>query len=1195
MNLRFLACLALSCATTATGVRAQYWETDAAFAPVLESSTGVPYVTLLPVAGGKVLVMRTADGDSINGSRTALVRLNPDGSTDATFAPSAESVFVPHAAYADGRVLVARSVSTDASLLTSQEFVRLTTTGAIDPSFTPARLDSGRFATAQLLADGRVLLTGSFTSVSGTPAPLMCILNADGTVSTSFQSPLATGQIAFGDDGGLAATPTTGGRFIIVGQFFDLGAAKLKNVARLLADGSVDPTFNANAVTFPAPVRNAYSQADGQVLVTFGPGIMSINAPSGMYRLTSTGARDTTFTAAVEGLFVAFGPQQSDGRILYRSYHEQPYRYEIRRLNADGSADPSFTPVTAELDFSLPLPLVADDDSLWFGSPLTWARRSVHANVTRALSDGAIAAIFSPRVSAAGRVSAVLRQPDGRLVVAGPFDYVNGVKTGTGISLVRLAEDGTADASFTASLAGFESMDRLRRTPDGQMLGVGLTRSMLSPASSSTGSNGGIVADAWPWISRFSVSGTRVADFDPQTPQNLGLLFSGEIAVDGTGRLYCVTRDSSDRRYLIRNLADGTLDESLGPVRLSGPGLFALAPNGDFVVTSELSAKAGALTLLRFLADRTVDTAFAVDSAELPETLIALVTLPDLSVMAIGSKPVAMGRTLEYVRLNLSGEVTFRYRGRAFGGSVGLIQAQEAAGVLFDALRDTAAPVGAHLQVEFSSELGTVSLDVDREGRLAVLLPESTGRSLHVLRRTALTAPSVDLAPTILSAERVDVATVFIGGRTSLTATGGGLFPLSYQWAKDGVPIPGATSDVLELNPAKASDAGRYTVTLTNAHSSVTSAEIDVPVYTESTWPVFTTKGQPANYAAIADGTATLTAEVWGNPLPAVNWRRNGEPLTDAAATNENGVATTKTALTLSNLSPVDIGLYTAHAANDSAARVSATAIVGLRSTTKTLGTAREIGPDILHPSGRTFDQILLEGTAAAITADSDQVTRMSFVDMNDDIVQVEFSGAGTVSLTLAGAPGPVAPASHYVQPGLNYMKGHASIVVAGANETSHLSVFTVGRANAVDQSLFRDDVTYDGVADLGYIAILSTNGKFGGLRCANVSFFGSNGLTGVYAPAVEFTGPVYVGDIDAFDDAEPVLVMGSATGDTQINGGDLLQTNAAPVRVSAVTQLKFVAGATSHGTALPAQANQARLERDGVDVTQQLVVNPTP
>jgi uncharacterized delta-60 repeat protein len=1193
MNVRLVACLTIVCATASTAARAQYWETDAAFAPVIESSTIVPTVTMLPVAGGKVLVVRIGDVDSVNGIRAPLVRLNPDGSTDATFAPPEETALVPKAAYPDGRVLATRTVGTGGS--SAEEFMRLTATGAVDPSFTPARLNSGATASAQILGDGRILLAGSFTEVSGSTAPLLCLLNADGSVSTTFHSPLATGQIAFGDGGGIAATPTADGRFIVVGQFFDLGPAKLKNVARLLADGSVDPTFNANVVSFPAPVRKAYSQSDGHVLVTFGPSVMAIDAPSGMYRLTSTGAQDTSFTAAVDGSFVTFGPQQSDGRIFYRSYRADPYRYEVRRLNADGTADPSFTPLAADGSLDLPMPLLGDDGSLWFGAPLTWVRRAAHANITRVQTGGTIAAIFSPRVSAAGGVSAILRQPDGGLVVAGPFDYVNGVKTESGISLVRLAEDGTTDPSFTATLASYEWMDWLHRATDGEMLGVGLTRTMLDSASGATDASG-ITAQPWRWVSRFSADGTRVADFPVETPQYLGLTITGQISVDETGRLYCVTSDRSDRRYLIRNLPDGALDESLGPVRLSGPGLFAMMPNGDFVVTSELPGDAEGITLTRFSTDRVVDTAFAVDPDELPETLLALVSLPDSSVIAIGSMAAENGRTLmEYVRLNVSGEATHRYRGRAFAGSVGLSQAQEVAGVLFDAMRDAGAAAGAHLTVRLPSALGTVWVDVDREGRLAVLLPDTSGSRLQVLRRTSPTEPSVDLTPSVVSAARLDVATVFIGGRTSLAATGGGLFPLSFQWAKDGVPIVGATSEVFELNPAKPSDAGRYTVTISNAHGSTTSAEIDVPVYVTNTTPAFATNAQPASQAPTAGANATLSAELWGNPLPEVSWHVNGKPFAGPGVTIENGIASSKSNLTLSNLTPANVGLYVARATNSSATIASSPAIVGLRSTTKTLGAGREFRADILHPNGRIFDQVLLEGVAASVTADADQVTRMSYVDLNDDIVQVEFSGAGTVSLTLAGEPGPAAPASHYVQPAVNYMKGHASIVVAGANETSHLSVFTVGRANAIDQTLFRDDVTYDGVADLAYIAILSEDGKFGGLRCANVSFFASTGLTGVYAPDVQFTGPVYVGDIDAFDDAEPVLVLGSATDETQINGGDLSQTNAKPVRVSGLAQLKFVAGVTSHGVAQPAQSNHGRLEQNGVNVTDQIVVNPVP
>ncbi|HVU24098.1 MAG TPA: serine hydrolase, partial [Opitutus sp.] len=126
------------------------------------------------------------------------------------------------------------------------------------------------------------------------------------------------------------------------------------------------------------------------------------------------------------------------------------------------------------------------------------------------------------------------------------------------------------------------------------------------------------------------------------------------------------------------------------------------------------------------------------------------------------------------------------------------------------------------------------------------------------------------------------------------------------------------------------------------------------------------------------------------------------------------------------------------------------------------------------------------------------------------------------------------------------------------------------------------------------YIAIASTNGKFGGLRAADANFFASHGLTGIYAPGVAFQGPVFAGNITAFDSAAPVLVLGSAA-DVRITGGDLFQANGRAVEVSGIAQLKFAAGSDSHGNLIAAKANLARLEQDGVDVTDQIVVNPAP
>lgn len=358
----------------------------------------------------------------------------------------------------------------------------------------------------------------------------------------------------------------------------------------------------------------------------------------------------------------------------------------------------------------------------------------------------------------------------------------------------------------------------------------------------------------------------------------------------------------------------------------------------------------------------------------------------------------------------------------------------------------------------------------------------------------------------------------------------------------------------------------------------------------------------PENVAAGSGSSVDLSATI--NVAGAVRWRRNGADIAGA----------TTATYTLPNFAPESVGLYAL--ASDAAPIETDPAIVGLMTTNKVLGSGEEVGSNILHPNGNRFDQVLMTGTALSGTSESaiGRITRTSFVDLDDDIVQVEFSGPGTLSLVLDTPSGPAGPLNYH-QPGVSYMKGHASIVIVGADERTSLTVFTVGRATAYDptgafdflqpisgsnspasngSALFKghERTSYDGVADIAFIAIASTNGRFGGLRAANAHFFASRGFTGLYAPAVVFEGPVYIGDITAFDTAKPVFRIG-ATQDARITGGDLFQQNGQPLQVSGLTQLRFTPGGDSHGNTLSAQPNRAVLLEDGVDRTNQIVVNP--
>lgn len=77
-------------------------------------------------------------------------------------------------------------------------------------------------------------------------------------------------------------------------------------------------------------------------------------------------------------------------------------------------------------------------------------------------------------------------------------------------------------------------------------------------------------------------------------------------------------------------------------------------------------------------------------------------------------------------------------------------------------------------------------------------------------------------APTV--ANQPVGATVLVGGSHRFTVTTGGTLPQVYQWKKNGIVIPGATSDSLLIENYQAADAGNYTVTVANALGEVTSA-----------------------------------------------------------------------------------------------------------------------------------------------------------------------------------------------------------------------------------------------------------------------------------------------------------------------------------------------------------------------------------
>lgn len=136
---------------------------------------------------------------------------------------------------------------------------------------------------------------------------------------------------------------------------------------------------------------------------------------------------------------------------------------------------------------------------------------------------------------------------------------------------------------------------------------------------------------------------------------------------------------------------------------------------------------------------------------------------------------------------------------------------------------------------------------------------------------------------------------VLAGSTATFTVVVAGTTPLSYQWLFGGTNVAGATSTSLTLSNAQPIQAGSYSVLVTNASGSITSAVATLTILQP---PVITR--QPRSLVAIPGGAASFSVSAQGRAPFAYQWRKDGVPL----------VGQTKAALTITNVQPQDFGAY---------------------------------------------------------------------------------------------------------------------------------------------------------------------------------------------------------------------------------------------------------------------------------------------
>ncbi len=173
----------------------------------------------------------------------------------------------------------------------------------------------------------------------------------------------------------------------------------------------------------------------------------------------------------------------------------------------------------------------------------------------------------------------------------------------------------------------------------------------------------------------------------------------------------------------------------------------------------------------------------------------------------------------------------------------------------------------------------------------------------------AVLPPSISSQPASVS--------VSVGQSATFTVSVTGTEPFTYQWRRNGFPIPGATSSSLTLANVQLSAAGTYSVSITNAATTIHSNGADLVVNSS---PVITQ--HPRSEIAQPGSVVSFSVSVIGGSSFNFQWRKNGLAI----------VGATNSTLTLSGVTAADVGNYDVQVSNALGLVTSSTAQLSIAS-----------------------------------------------------------------------------------------------------------------------------------------------------------------------------------------------------------------------------------------------------------------------
>src|SRR5262245_48323932 len=334
--------------------------------------------------------------------------------------------------------------------------------GSLDPTFNAGAIADARVNAVAVQVDGRIIIAGQFS----TGAPRIARLMSDGTPDTSFHPGLgANNEI-------LALAIQSDGKILIGGTFTFYNVTARNRIARLNGDGTLDASFNPGTGA-DQPVQAIAIAADGKIVIGGAFGLFNGTPRNRIARVLANGTLDGSFNpgTGANGTILALAIQ-TDSLILaggdFNNYNGFGIGHLVR-INTNGLRDIGFT-VGAGADTTVRTIAIQPDGKILIGGNFLAYGGTPRARVARVNGNGTLDGGFTPGLGADQPVWSVFPLADGRITLAGNFVNYNGTPRSR---IALLNSDGTLHVAFNPGLGADNLVTYIRPQADGKLILTG--------------------------------------------------------------------------------------------------------------------------------------------------------------------------------------------------------------------------------------------------------------------------------------------------------------------------------------------------------------------------------------------------------------------------------------------------------------------------------------------------------------------------------------------------------------------------------------------------------------------------------------------------------------------------------------------------------------------------------------------------